>query len=61
MEIFIQVIGVILVARIAYSFGYEKGNQKGKVEMYNRMSVYVEKRMSEMEEKFKDLIRTYKK
>ena len=61
MEIFIQVIGVLLVARVAYSFGYDKGLQKGKVEMFNRMSGRFDEQIREIESKYQDLIRTYKK
>ena len=61
MEIFIQVIGVLLVARIAYSFGYDKGLQKGKVETFNRMSGRFDHDMRELRKKYEDLINTYKK
>ena len=61
MEIFIQVIGVLLVARVAYSFGYDKGLQKGKVEMFNRMSGRFDHDMRELRKKYEDLINTYKK
>lgn len=61
MEIFIQVIGVILVARIAYSFGYEKGHLEGKIETFNRMSGRFDQDMRELKRKYEDLINSYKK
>lgn len=61
MEIFIQVIGVLLVARVAYSYGYEKGHHEGKIETFNRMSGRFDHDMRELKKKYEDLIRTYKK
>ena len=61
MEIFIQVIGVLLVARVAYSYGYEKGHHEGKIETFNRMSGRFDEQIREIESKYQDLIRTYKK
>lgn len=61
MEIFIQVIGVLLVARVAYSYGYEKGHHEGKIETFNRMSGRFDHDMRELKRKYEDLINTYKK
>ena len=55
MEIFIQVIGVLLVARVAYSYGYEKGHHEGKIETFNRMSGRFDHDMRETEKEIRGL------